>query len=214
MNFDDGQNESDSLAVSGSVTGWYRALNQGDQDAAGKLMNRYFVRLIELARARFDQGRFGRVYDAEDAALSAFKSLCMGAQRGQFAVNMDRDGLWRLLAMITMRKVCDAVQWQKRAKRFNETTESENLWSSWLESAVSREPSGQEVAQFQDELEHLLQMLDRFELRSVALLKLEGLANQEIADRLGRGLSTIERKLRTIRSIWREFSHRDADSKE
>ena len=206
------QNNPDSLAPSGSVTGWYRALNNGDEDAAEKLMNRYFVRLIELASARFDQGRFGRVYDAEDAALSAFKSLCAGAQRGQFAIDMDRAGLWRLLAMITMRKVCDAVQWQKRAKRSN-ATETESPWNTWVESAISREPTGPEVAQFQDELEHLLQMLDRFELRTVALLKLEGLANQEIADRLGRGLSTIERKLRTIRSIWRELRHRDDESK-
>jgi DNA-directed RNA polymerase specialized sigma24 family protein len=40
------------------------------------------------------------------------------------------------------------------------------------------------------------------ELRSVALWKLEGYTNQEIAGKLGCVAGTVERKLRVIRSIW------------
>jgi DNA-binding NarL/FixJ family response regulator len=36
----------------------------------------------------------------------------------------------------------------------------------------------------------------------VAVLKFQGYTNEEIADRLQRGLRTIERKLRVIRTKW------------
>jgi DNA-directed RNA polymerase specialized sigma24 family protein len=51
--------------------------------------------------------------------------------------------------------------------------------------------------------EDLLARLDD-KLRQVALLKLSGHTNQEIAELRGRGLSTIERYLQLIRQIWSE----------
>jgi DNA-directed RNA polymerase specialized sigma24 family protein len=42
------------------------------------------------------------------------------------------------------------------------------------------------------------------ELRSVALRKMEGFTNAEIAEILGCVEGTVERKLRVIRSIWKK----------
>ena len=39
-------------------------------------------------------------------------------------------------------------------------------------------------------------------IRQVAALKLEGHTDREVAERLDCGLSTIERRLRTIRTVW------------
>ncbi len=39
-------------------------------------------------------------------------------------------------------------------------------------------------------------------LKEVAMSKVQGYTNEEIAQRLGCSLSTIERKLRLIREIW------------
>ena len=53
-----------------------------------------------------------------------------------------------------------------------------------------------------DECRRLLDVLDDDTLRSVAIWKLEGYTNHEIAGKLQCVDQTVERKLRTIRSIW------------
>ena len=53
----------------------------------------------------------------EDAALSAFDSLCAGLARGQFPQLTDRDELWRLLVVITTRKVQAQARRRLRQKR-------------------------------------------------------------------------------------------------
>lgn len=64
------------------------------------------------------------------------------------------------------------------------------------------EPSPEMAAQLADEYRRLMEMLDDPTLRSVATWKLEGFTNDEIAARLGRVTSTVERKLALIRSKW------------
>ena len=44
----------------------------------------------------------------------------------------------------------------------------------------------------------------RVQLRTIALLKLEGHTNDEIAARIGRSVPTVERRLRLIRQTWKE----------
>jgi DNA-directed RNA polymerase specialized sigma24 family protein len=46
-------------------------------------------------------------------------------------------------------------------------------------------------------------------LRQVALLKMEGYANEEVAARLGAGLRSVERKLMAIRKRWEEDGPHD-----
>ena len=66
----------------GSVTHWIGDLKGGDLAAAQPLWERYFARLVQLARAKLKATRHGSpVEDEEDAALSAFNSFCEGAAR-------------------------------------------------------------------------------------------------------------------------------------
>ena len=53
-----------------------------------------------------------------------------------------------------------------------------------------------------EEYEQLLGRLTQPVLRTIAQLKLEGYANEEIGRRLGCSVRTIERKLWLIRAIW------------
>ena len=55
-----------------------------------------------------------------------------------------------------------------------------------------------------EEYGRLLDRLDSPELRTVAMRKVEGYGNDEIAAQLGCGLRTVERRLRLIRSIWEQ----------
>ena len=104
------------MSDEGSVSGWLGQLKGGDQDAAQKLWQRYFRRLVGLAREHLrDTPR--RAADEEDVALGAFASFCKGVEEGRFPRLDDRDDLWRLLVAITERKVTDQVRRALRLKR-------------------------------------------------------------------------------------------------
>jgi len=63
----------------GSVTHWLGELRAGDRGAAQPLWDRYFQRLVVLARARLRAVQAATAdADEEDAALSAFDSFCAG----------------------------------------------------------------------------------------------------------------------------------------
>ena len=118
-----------------SVTLWIDRLKIGDPDAAQKLWERYFRRLVGLARKKL-RAAPRRAADEEDVALSAFDSFCRGAEQARFPQLHDR--------------------------------------------------------------------LDSPELRTVAMRKVEGYGNEEIAAQFGCGLRTVERRLRLIRGIWEQ----------
>src|SRR5580700_9424491 len=99
----------------GSVSRWLAPLQEGDPAAAQQLWERYFQRLVELARKRLRDGP--RREAAEDVALSAFDSFCRSAAKGRFPQLSDRDGLWRLLVVITARKAARHIRDTRRQKR-------------------------------------------------------------------------------------------------
>jgi DNA-directed RNA polymerase specialized sigma24 family protein len=53
-----------------------------------------------------------------------------------------------------------------------------------------------------EECGRLLGLLGADDLRAVAVWKLEGCTNAEVAARLGRSVATVERKLARIRAAW------------
>ena len=55
-----------------------------------------------------------------------------------------------------------------------------------------------------EDYQRLLGRLDEAELRSVALWKVEGYTNEEIAEKLGCVVRSVERKLQRIRILWAE----------
>jgi DNA-directed RNA polymerase specialized sigma24 family protein len=133
--------------------------------------------------------------DEEDVALSAFKSFCHRAGQGKFPRLEDRDDLWKILMTITVRK---AQQLVRKERRRPAKCELELV----KDQIAEREPTPEFAALVNDEFERLLRLLDDEKLRQTAVLKLEGYSNKEIADRLGRSLSYVERKLRLIRDTW------------
>jgi len=196
----------------GSVSRWLQQLQAGDQVAAQELWNRYFQRLVGLARSKL-RGAPRRAADEEDVALSAFDSFCRGAEKGRFPKLDDRDNLWRLLVVITERKACDLVQHERRQKRGGGEVRGESGFEdaldfpegeAGLEQLASHEPTPEMAAQVAEECRRLLQLLGDATLRSVAVWKMEGYTNAEIAVKLGCVPVTVERKLQLIRGLWAE----------
>jgi DNA-directed RNA polymerase specialized sigma24 family protein len=185
----------------GSVTHWLQDLLVGDPAAAQRLWERYFLRLVGLARKRL-QGVARRVADEEDAALSAFDSFCRHAGRGRFPQMADRDSLWRLLVVITARKASHLVRDQARQKRGAGAQPGGTDDETILGQVLSREPDPAFAAQVAEEFRHRLASLGDAELASVALWRLEGYTVEEIAARLGCVPRSVKRKLRLIRDNW------------
>ena len=191
----------------GSVTRWVSGLKAGDPEAARQLWERYFADLVRLARVRLrDASRAAA--DEEDAALSAFDSLCRGAEQGRFPRLDDRDDIWRVLVTITARKAADLFKHERRLKRGGGHVRTEAdlavaaLEAGGLGQAPAHEPSPALAALLADECRRLFDALPDASLRDVARLKLEGHSDQEVAAIQNCSLSTVERRLRTIRSLW------------
>jgi DNA-directed RNA polymerase specialized sigma24 family protein len=69
---------------------------------------------------------------------------------------------------------------------------------------LDREPTPELAAQRAEEWNRLLARLAKTDRRAVALAlaKMEGYTNAEIAERINRSIASVERKLRLIRKIW------------
>jgi RNA polymerase sigma factor (sigma-70 family) len=174
-----------------SVTHWIEEVRDGQEAAAQKLFEAYYRRLVGLARKKL--GKAPRwAADEEDVALSAFNSFFEGLEKGRFPRLSDRNGLWRLLVRITACKAIDVIN--REAHRIKCVPN--------VEEVVGREPSPAFALQVADEYERLLQKLDDPKLRSIAVWKLEGLMDREIAGKLNCTVRTVERKLERIRNLW------------
>ena len=151
----------------GSVTGWFDSLQAGHSDAAEKLWERFAGRLIGLARKRLLATRRGAA-DEEDAVLSAFDSFCRGAEQGRFPRWSGRDDdLWSLLAAITVRKVYDQINHEKRLKRGGGAvlSEAELGWGIGpvmdLNDLIGSEPTPEMAAEMAEQSQRLLEALAR-----------------------------------------------------
>lgn len=190
-----------------SISHWLDRLKQGEPAAAQALWERYFRRLVGLARKKL-AGAPRRAADEEDVALSAFDSFCRGAELGRFPRLDDRNDLWQVLVLITARKAADLKQYEARDKRAGGVpfSDLESDTSSSIatpgDRTVGPEPTPEFAAEVAEECRRLLDLLGDDELRSVAMWKMEGYTNEEIAARLKCVPRTVERKLRVIRSLW------------
>jgi DNA-directed RNA polymerase specialized sigma24 family protein len=195
------------MSADSSVTVWIDRLKAGDPSATTPLWHAYFRRLVDLARQRL-RGLSGAVADEEDVALSAFDSFFQGAAEGRFPRLEDRDDLWQLLLLITGRKAANLRKHERREKRGGGRVIAASAIALDDEEAdafaevMGREPTPELAAQAAEECQRLLAGLRDPQLRQVALWKLEGYQNEEIAAKLGRSLPTVERKLRRIRELW------------
>ncbi|HEX3450428.1 MAG TPA: ECF-type sigma factor [Isosphaeraceae bacterium] len=190
------------LSPSHSITRCIDMLKRGDHAAAEALWDSYVHRLVALARARLG-GAPRRAADEEDVALSAFDSFCRRAEYGQFARLTDRDDLWQLLVLITERKAINLMRREGRKSRgAGRVVAFSDVEGQRPGEIVDPGPTPEFAAQVVDEFRELLRRLGDDSLRCVALAKMEGYTNQQIADRLGCIEQTVERKLRSIRRIW------------
>ena len=190
------------MSPNGSVSRLLGELQAGNEAAVQPLWERYFSRLVMLARQKLRSGP-PRAADEEDVALSAFATFCRNAEQGRFPRLLDRDDLWRLLVVVTARKASHLLRDEHRQKRGGGLralpAEGE---LPLLEQVLSREPSPQLAAELAEQCQRLLQTLGDPELEQLAVWRMEGFSIEEIAAKLGYAPRSIKRKLQLIRKLW------------
>jgi RNA polymerase sigma factor (sigma-70 family) len=191
------------MDISGDVTQMIHQLRSDDpreRDEAARLVwEHYFRDLLTLAH-RHIGWRIRQRVDAEDVLQSVYASVCRRQQRGDFEL-YDRDDFWKLLVTVTLNKIRNTARWHRRAKRDVDRVvplPDEGPGPSLAAAG----PTPDEAVALAEELEHRIRSLADPLLMQVALKKLEGLTNKEIAEELDYTERTIERKLNNIRKKW------------
>lgn len=189
------------MSKSTNVSHWIDLVKAGDSDAASRIWQLYFDRLVRSVRRRL-YGQNRAISDEEDVVLSVFDSFYVAAEKGRFPDLSDRDDLWRLLLKMAARKVVDKRRHDLRQRRggnirhhsLDQTTDDGKLIE-----AIGDEPSPDMVLMMQESVAQFFSHLGDGQLRDLAGAKLEGYSNAELAQRFGCSERTIERRLHLIR---------------
>jgi len=155
-----------------------------------------------------------RSFDEEDIALSAFHSFCARAGENGFQRLDNRNELWALLATITARRVLMMKRHMMRECRGGGDVRGESAFLApgspdadprqGLGNVVGEAPTPEFAAQMAEEIELLLEKLNDPTLRLIAVARMEGWSNAEIAERLGLTDRTVRRKLKVIAMKWEQ----------
>jgi len=194
-----------------SPTYWLPALQQGDDQAADRLWQEYFVKIVRLAKRRMEGLRL-RAADEEDIALSAMNSFCRMAQNREEPI-ADSQELWRLLATIVKRKVNKERQYQFAAKRQEHRLVGESGISpprsddekenrNDLAQLPGRDPSPELAVELAETWERILELP---QAKEIVLLKYDGYSNSEIAEKMGCSTRTVQRAVEKIKKEWESW---------
>ncbi len=199
-------NSFQASIAEGSITQILADAKDGDQRAAAELWEQYFRRLVVVAKRKL-RGAPVRAADEEDAVISAFASLFRGLEAERFKRLNDRDDLWQVLVMLTARKAVNQRKRELAQKRGGGNVRGESVFADGDGDSPAgiaeflAEQTPVFTAEMEEECQRLFDLLDD-ELQQIALWRLEGYTNKEIADMTGHILTWVERKFRIIRRRW------------
>jgi len=202
-----------------SVTEWLEQLKNGDSYAPQLLWQRYVERLVRVAARKLAKAP-RRVADEADVVNAAFESFLRGVEAGRFARLNDRHDLWQVLCVLTERRAVDQRRRQEALKQGGCEVRGDSAFDDQaphpsapqgFSDLVDSQPTPEFAAQVTDEFEHLLHQLDDEELRGIAIAKMEGYTNREIASLLDISERTVERRLSLIRQIWKAYTDERPD---
>ena len=190
------------MSDSKNVSHWIDLIKEGDSVAAHQLWHHYFDRLVRSVRKNL-RGQNRGVSDEEDIVVSVFESFYRAAEKGRFPDLSDRDDLWRLLLKMSARKIVDKRRHDQRQRRGAgvkvHSLDHHGDDDDAIIQVIGDEPTPEMVLIMEESFERLIAHLGVGQLREIAVAKLEGASNAEIAKRFECSERTIERRLHLIR---------------
>ena len=177
----------------GSITGWIAGLKSGDLAAAQPLWERYLRGWWTWRDAVCVVPGSGAEMRPATRKMRRFQhsTACALAWPGRFPQLGDRDDLWRLLVVITTRKVSAQGRRRLRQKRGGGLVQPASELAGpdseddILARAVGSEPTPEFAAMVAEEYRRLLDRLGDDVLRQVAIHRMEGFTGDAIAEKLG-----------------------------
>jgi RNA polymerase sigma-70 factor (ECF subfamily) len=198
------------MDTDGSVTRLIEELRSADPRVnaapARLIWERYLGALLALAKDQLAR-RVRCREDEEDVLQSTFKSF-FRRRDGDFDLT-DRNDPWRLLVTITLRKTRNVANrhemkqrdvWREHSAQWGEVDPSRGE----LLDLIDSEPTADDAAALVEGFQQRIETLTDPSLRQVALLKMKGHTNAEIAELQGCVERTVGRKLERIRDRWTE----------
>lgn len=198
---------SDTITSDQAISFWIEQLAAGDERAPEVIWNNYFEKIQRYAKKRLREMP-RRTSDEQDIALSAFQSFFEAVKADRFPKLNDRDDLWKILITITARKASAHQRKHLAEKRGGGEVRGESVFirvddaNAGLHQFLGGEPTPEFVAEMEEQFESLLNQLGDDTLREIADAKFQGFSNEEIAEKIGKNVRTVERKLALIRQIW------------
>ena len=184
------------------VSKWIERAKAGDSLAEHQLWQHYYAKLIKATKSKL-RSQQGGTFDEEDIVISVFESFYRAAEAGRFPDLTDRDDLWRLLLKMSARKIVDQQRRAGRTKRGGNkiiwTLGDARTQEDGFIELNGDEPTPEMVAMMAESFEQLLSHLGDGSLREIAVGKMEGYSNSELAAKYECSERTIERRLRLVR---------------
>lgn len=166
--------------------------------------------------ARYAKQKMGtlprRAVDEEDIALSAINSFFTGVKNGKFTID-ERGDLWRILATIAARKVIRQNRRFFAAKRGNGKVRGESVFedqethvkNTGLDQFIDRHKMPALQEHIIASCEEMLDMLKNEQLRTTALMRMNGYSNQEISDALNCSVARTKQRISKIKQVWADL---------
>ncbi len=210
---------SESSISEHSISRYIDGLRDGDEQAAQKVWERFFERLMALANQKLKASP-RKAMDEEDVVQQAFAEFFVQVRQGRFPKLDDRNDLWQILAMLVDRRAKDQIKRQNTQKAGGGRVRTESVFlvpdASAGDPGIARVedllPSPELAAEFIEIMDERMAALHNGEHRQIALFKMQGYTNREIADLLRSSERTIERCLQKIRAAWNLELNHDAGS--
>jgi RNA polymerase sigma factor (sigma-70 family) len=159
------------------------AFQAGQVEAAGHLFERYYYRLIELARRQMGW-RLRSTVGSSDLVQSVMLSVFELIREDRVQVPPE-GALWPLLVRISLNKIRNQSKYWKRARR-----DQDRVTSAAELQIVQKEPSPEDVAVLNETIKELFgQFSDR--RQAVLSLLLQDFGVSEVAERIGVSERTV-----------------------
>jgi RNA polymerase sigma factor (sigma-70 family) len=183
-------------------------LTDNDSIAQREFWDQFASKITRQARKNLS-GVKRRESDEEDVAVDVLNSLFQRLADGRLGKPRSKAELWNLLLGMTNNKSIEEVRAKLAQKRGGGNVRGESAFGDvdgeevgrGIENAAVDDVDPQRAFEESQTLVELLDSLGDDQLRQIALLKMAGNSVDEIAQQLGCGSRTIQRRLSEMRKL-------------
>jgi RNA polymerase sigma factor (sigma-70 family) len=189
-----------------SFADFVRRIRRGDEQAAIELVQRYEPLIRREVRLRIEDERLNRAFDSMDVCQSVLASFFVRAATGEYDLE-EPQHLVRLLVTMARNKLASKARMEHRQRRDNRRVASAD--PDALDELADQQPSPSEILSHRELLERMRSSLTDEE-REIANLRGQGLAWEQVAERLGGSVQARRMQLtRGIERVGRELGLED-----